>query len=251
MTDEKLRQNRQVIEPGECPPQGCPPPNEIVCLKTKKVYQECKQTEVFELRVFEWDPSTGSCDFSQELIPPAGATDIVSCRLQPQFRKFESCRVWRSKEWNGCCEIGNGRIRFNLNEDIIIPLSLTFDTGQTVRGCVRIEAPFTKTVGMSRAGTHPMFQCEVDLWVTRCLLCFIEEENAGPAGVNCCINVILAFKLWAEVQLLVPAYGFCTPPDCEEVLGECPPGVDEWPPYPSQDVDEDGVTFTSDCKGCK
>ncbi|WP_366924159.1 hypothetical protein MFMK1_001112 [Metallumcola ferriviriculae] len=264
MTEERNTETRHVIEPGPCPPQGCPPPNEIVCIKTKKVYQECKQSEVFELKVYEWNPRTGSCNFSQELTPPEGATSVVSCRLAPMFRAFETCHENNLMPNGGvrhegcndyvnggsCCEVRRGRIRFNLNEDIDIPVSLTFDTGQTVRGCVRIEAPFTKTVGMSRAGTHPMFECEVDLWVTRCLLCFI-EENTGPPEVHCCINVVIAFKLYAEVQLLIPAYGFCTPPDCEEVLGECPPALDEWPPYPSQDVDDNGTVTIGGCVGCK
>jgi len=242
MSDERYR---EVVEPGPCPPQGCPPPTEIVCIKTKKVYQECKQADVFELPVNMLNPQ-GVCT-GNRLTPPAGATAIVDCQLEPLFMSFEDCDGKKNKvdsadatsnthKVKSCCEVQDGRIRFNLNRPIVVRVTLTFDNGQTRTGCVEIPE-FSKTVGIPRAGTHPMFRCQVDLWVDRCLLCFI-EELPGPDEIRCCINVILAFKLFAEVQLLVPAYGFCQPPECEEVLGQCPPAVDGGLPFPPQFDDD-------------
>ncbi|WP_366924171.1 hypothetical protein MFMK1_001124 [Metallumcola ferriviriculae] len=259
MKETEVRHEHQ-IKPGPCHHHGCPPPNEIVCIKTKKVYQECKQTEVFELKVYEWDKFNRSCDFSSPMVVPEGAAEIINCSIVPKFFSFDKCDKAAKPDKNSlpcnepcdtpcypppqnesCCEVGKGRIKFTLWNDIDIPVFLEFDNGSTRRGCVRIKAPVSKTVTMPRAGTHPMFQCEVDLWITRCLLCFIEESNAADYSnsleIHCCINVIMAFKLFAEVQLLIPAYGFCVPPECKEINGKCPPGEEEWPPYPPQEVD--------------
>ncbi len=234
MSDER---RRHVVEPGPCPPQGCPPPTEIVCIKTKKVYQECKQADVFELPVNRINPQ-GVCT-GDRLNPPSGATAIVDCQVEPLFMSFEDCDNDCSPNVDtqeSCCEVRDGRVRFSLGQPVVVRVTLTFDNGQTRTGCVEIPE-FTKTVGLSRAGTHPMFRCEVDMWVNQCLLCFIEEQQ-GPDEIRCCINVILAFKLFAEVQLLVPAYGFCQPPECEEVLGQCPPAVNGGLPYPPQFDDD-------------
>ena len=47
-------------------------------------------------------------------------------------------------------------------------------------------------------------QCEVFL---DCFECFVRIQQ-----VTCCIGKLQLFKLVAQVQLLVPAYGFCPEP---------------------------------------
>ncbi len=71
--------------------------------------------------------------------------------------------------------------------------------------------------------------CEVFL---ECLECFV----SGPRKVTCCIGKLMAFKLVALVQLLIPAYGFCPEPDeCVKVEDACPEFIPVWPPYPPQE----------------
>ncbi len=258
--ESDLKFLNEAITPGPCAEVPCPPPTEIVCIKADKVYQECKQTEVLELKVYEWDPRRKVCDFKTLLSPPPGASGIVNCEIMPQYLSFGACacevdkadnknewhdpclespcqesRPHQSQQQDSCCEMGNGRISFNLKEDIVIDVLLEFDNGVSKQGCLRIKAPYSKTVIMSRAGTHPMFQGEVNLWVNKCLLCFIEKNHCDShPEIHCCINLILVYKLFAEVQLLVPTYGFSFPPDCEE---GCPPELKDWPPYPPQETD--------------
>ena len=38
-----LDQQRQLITPGECPPEGCPPFTRIECIAVDKVYDSCYQ----------------------------------------------------------------------------------------------------------------------------------------------------------------------------------------------------------------
>ncbi|MGB4565080.1 MAG: hypothetical protein WBJ00_09935, partial [Dethiobacteria bacterium] len=40
-------ENSNAIFPGPCDPElGCPPPTEIVCIKTEKVYESCRKVQV-------------------------------------------------------------------------------------------------------------------------------------------------------------------------------------------------------------
>ena len=48
-----------------------------------------------------------------------------------------------------------------------------------------------------------------------------DERSVFCATCNLRINKIIVFKLFAEVQLMVPSYGFCPePPECEEEVLE-------------------------------
>ncbi|MFZ7102031.1 MAG: hypothetical protein ACOWWO_05125 [Peptococcaceae bacterium] len=61
-------------------------------------------------------------------------------------------------------------------------------------------------------------------------------KPVGVKEVTCCVGILILLKVEAEVQLLVPAYGYPgAPPECEEFLGECPADfTPAWPPYPPQ-----------------
>lgn len=241
------------IRPGPCGPRGCPPPREIVCIKTKKVYQECRQVEPVErVKVYDLDIPSGAADVECVSITPG----VISCE--------DAHSAWRSgKKPCPCeCEVDEGTV--TLEEIRNFPVRITvefFDRNglslgrQTGWAKIDVEE---KTVLLSRAG-EPQLKCEVDIFLT-CLLCHIEEEECTTPGesegprhspvrraVICCVNKVIVFKLIAEVQLLIPAYGFCPePPECEEeVLGECPGAEELWPPYPPQN-DSDGG-----CKGCR
>lgn len=263
------------VKPGPCSSKGCPPPKEIVCIKTKKVYQECKKVEPIErVQVY------GLC------IPP-GATDVecvkvcpgvitchdVGCR-PPQVPYLpgvpvrensseEGVERFKKKKEESCpceCEIGDCSVTLGEIKDF--PIKITVEFFDKNCHCLGQQTGFAKiciperTVTLSRAG-EPQLQCEVDIFLS-CLMCILEKKEYNLSKdkkerhlsvekvVECCINKVIIFKLLAEVQLMVPSYGFCPePPDCEEVIaGECPEAEEEWPPYP-------GDKGKGDCKGCK
>jgi len=235
---ESLQRQVDQVEPGPCPPEGCPPPTEIVCVKTKKVYQECKQLEPIErVEVFG-------------LTIPAGAVDVDCIFVKPGVISCEDKKMSRCYKDECECDVGMGTVTLQEIEDRKVEITVEFFDSNGLSlgrqtGTAEINVP-EKTVFLSRAG-EPQLKCEVDIFLT-CLLCFIEngEDDEECPTVICCINKIIVFKLLAEVQLLLPSYGFCPqPPECEEqVLGECPEAVQEWPPYPEQD--ENSLT----CRSC-
>ena len=260
------------VKPGPCSPRGCPPPTEIVCIKTKKVYQECKRVEPIErVKV-------------HNIYVPPGATDVECVRVRPGVISCHDAPVVNSalppltpqstpgkpvgneilggkKKKRECeCEVGDGTV--TLGEIKHFPIQITLEffdrNGMSLgvqTGWAKICIP-ERTVCLSRAGESQL-KCEVDIFL-KCLMCFLEdlepntvlsaadERSAFARHVTCCINKIIVFKLFAEVQLMVPSYGFCPePPECEEeVLGECPDAVEEWPPYP----DDNG---NGGCKSCR
>ena len=72
--------------------------------------------------------------------------------------------------------------------------------------------PITKTLRVDRAGEQGMdLQCHV---FPTCLFCFISERaaNGGVTAVTCCVGILVLIKVEAEVQLLIPTYGYPAPP---------------------------------------
>lgn len=262
------------VKPGPCSPKGCPPPKEIVCIKTKKVYQECKKVEPIEkVQVYGLCVPPGATDVECVKVCPGVITcQDVGCRppqtpWPPGFpmretSSEEGVERFKKKEKPCLCECETGDCTVTLGEIKDFPIEITvefFDRNcnslgrQT--GCAKICIP-ERTVALSRAG-EPQLKCEVDIFLS-CLMCILDEaennlskavkERPLPVEriVECCINKVIVFKLVAEVQLMVPSYGFCPePPDCEEIIaGECPEADEEWPPYP-------GDKGKWGCKGCK
>jgi hypothetical protein len=57
--------------------------------------------------------------------------------------------------------------------------------------------------------------------------------NDTQMSVTCCVTIIL--KVTIEVELLVPAYGYCVIPECEEFAESACNAFFELPLYPRQD----------------
>lgn len=268
------------VRPGPCSPRGCPPPTEIVCIKTKKVYQECKQVEPIE-RVEVYGlyipPATTEVE-CVKVCPGVISCEDAGCQppqspLPPGFHLREDTseevteRGKKQKKKTCVCECMTGDGTVTLEEIKDFPIQITvefFDrNGMSLgeqTGWAKICIP-EKTVCLSRAG-EPQLKCEVDIFLS-CVMCIIKEEQANTLKsaaedrhvsvpepvqrvVSCCINKVIVFKLVAEVQLMVPSYGFCPEPcDCEEIVaGECPEAEAEWPPYPEPNG-------KGGCKSCK
>lgn len=248
------------ISPGPCSPRGCPPPREIVCIKTKKVYQECKQVEPIErVKVYGLNVPPGACDVECIKVTPAviSCEDVSQSPGSPPHTPLREEDRGKKKKLCACeCEVGEGTVTLGEIKDFPIQITVEFyDRNGISLGCQTGWAKICideKTVLLSRAG-EPQLKCEVDIFLA-CLMCSIQEfePNAvespqlGSRFVWCCINKVIVFKLLAEVQLLVPSYGFCPePPECEGVEeDECPEAEEMWPPYPG---DKGG----GGCRSCK
>ena len=253
--------------PGQCGPRGCPPPTEIVCIKTKKVYQECMQVEPIErVKVYGLDIPPGATDVECIRVTPGviSCQDVSGCLAMPpqsSLGEFDLDRKPKpKKKLCACeCEVGEGTVTLGEIKDFPIQITVEFFNRNGISlgvqtGWAKICIP-EKTVLLSRAG-EPQLKCEVDIFLS-CLMCILQEAENGIAGVaeerhspvyvSCCINKVIVFKLFAEVQIMVPSYGFCPePPECEEEESEeCPEADEEWPPYPSDEGGKGG------CHSCR
>ena len=175
--------------------QPVPPPTVIERVKVDKVYEECKQVDVNEIEI----PLENS-EIMNEDIMDVECVDV---------------KLLKKK-----CEIPtNGLVR------LWIKYKITYLLNNQQKTKV---VDFEKTVRLPRAGEEGLEpQCEVFL---ECLDAFIIDNT-----IVLCIGKLLLFKLFAHVQLLIPAFGFAPQPEeCPEVLEECPEFQPEWPPYPPQ-----------------
>ncbi|MDK2824335.1 MAG: hypothetical protein PWQ67_1133 [Clostridia bacterium] len=201
----------------------CPPPLEIDIIKVKKVFNECMHTQVEEMEIIGWTASN------------TRDAEEANC---------ESVTVSNKK-----CQVLNGdvvRVTFDLEVCATVPL----DTGGFERRC-RTVTGITKTLSVERAGEEGLeVQCDI---FPECLFCFISNRDSagGVLEVTCCVGILILIKVEAEVQLLIPTFGYPPPPpECGEFLGQCPSDfVPDWPPYPPQGLIRGGKDKKP--KGCK
>lgn len=200
------------VFPGPCPfneetqQYECPPPNEIVCIKTEKVYESCRKVQVNE-----------------------DVTDLSGVAVGEITEAFcKDVELVIGEKHPFICEKVPGTNRARVS--FFYKFRFEYVDQQGVKWFTSEPIFHTKTVIMSeRIQEKGLFvQCEVFL---ECLECF----PSGPQQVTCCIGKLEVFKLVALVQLMVPAYGFCPEPElCPQVEAECPEYFPEWPPFPPQ-----------------
>ncbi|MFZ7103660.1 MAG: hypothetical protein ACOWWO_13545 [Peptococcaceae bacterium] len=237
MTDN-LRQEQQV-QPGPCPldPETgipvCPPPTEIDIIKVNKVFNECMHTQVVEGVITGWTT--------------ANTTDATEASCDSVSVSNVTCTVLNGNDIV--------RVTFELQVCATVPL----DTGGVQRLCA--TETVTRTLAIERASEEGLnVQCHI---FPECLFCYISERDSATGGVEavtCCVGVLILLKVDAEVQLLIPTYGYPgPPPECEEFLGECPTDFNpDWPPYPPQLLfgtsaakKGNGTYVRAQKKGCK
>ncbi len=202
------------IKPGRYDPvYGCPPPTEIVCIVAKKVYDECKNTQIKE----------------DEFVVYSYLSNPV---VDVQFKSVELL------DGPVCDDSRPGRVRVTFKYGIKIKVCFENNT-EIIR---TQEVTVVKSFHVPRAGEQGL-EISCDIPFIEGLECVVKAKsqagNQNKTIIVCCIGILLIIRLFAEVQLMVPAYGFCPePPDCEEVQsggGECPEFHFKWPPFPPWD----------------
>ncbi|MDI6871268.1 MAG: hypothetical protein QME79_07920 [Bacillota bacterium] len=193
----------QQIFPGPCPPEGCPPPTEIVCIRTEKVYDFC---------------------FQQDTTTQCATLPAATCG--PPF----TCTVT-----NVTCTAGTpvptGVDGFS-TVSVAVTVTYTVTGVDTVTGLPCTTGPqtfvFTKTVVLC-APTGTFVDCSET--TVSCGACTLVVPQTGLPQICCAFNICLIIESLAQVKLLVPAYGFCTPAPCRTGgFPPCPPS----PLFPPQ-----------------
>lgn len=190
------------VVPGPCQKHGCPPPTEIVCIETLKVYDFCFQNDSIENACF---PIPASCS------PPVPANVKIRCSVAGVTSSVLSVSPLSPPAPKGFVRV-----------TIQITVNLTFkllNNDGTTRCIFGASFPFMKTVALcAPKGTDVI----VEVATSRCGPCFVLNGNQ----VCCEVDICMLIQSRAVVKLLIPAYGFCTPAECVELPKApmpCPP----------------------------
>ena len=202
----------QEIIPGPCPPEGCPEPKEIVCVVVDKVYDACSQIRCIEV---DLEPKIS-------VTPDDLPVEIIECRIE-NFQITTSITQIQD-------DPPLVRILVSYSYDVVVEYKTE---GEEIR---TVSEEVSKSKKVILFGTE-----EMDVRVERvieCLGCDIIDDK-----IRCEVGEFFIIKTVLEVQLLIPAYGFCpTPPECEELPTRCeefladPPRL--FPPQPWEFIDK-------------
>lgn len=183
--------------PGRVCGEGTQGVTERVCVQVKKVYDACMQQEqVDNVRVT-------LCDIQPCFERPTAPLEFVSCRSKGIKGTVRDLCIQRLPD----------RERFARVRAIVdIPIDVVFTdaTGREFTGnaCVSVRKDVVLYVPCDSIVPY-----EIDNLVSA--ICVTGEHVCDfTFDITICITVIL--KVVAEVDLLVPAYGFCSVPPCEE-----------------------------------
>lgn len=189
---------QQVPIPGPCPPEGCPPPTEIVCIKVAKVFDSCAQSDTVTIT------TTATTVDAVSLI---GTT--FACTVTPGTATVGST----APDATGC-----------VNVLVTIPFTVSFTASTTtivilpVTGlCTSLATLYAPTgttlqVDFTLTCSPPVPTITPIVGTTLALLTL-------TTVVACCVIITSE----ATVQLLVPSYGFCEIPPCGPLGLICPP----------------------------
>ncbi len=211
----------QQIIPGQCPPEGCPPPTRIECIVVDKVYDSCFQIE-----------DRSQTTIVTEFFNMVEVGDVVPCALT-------------EGEEISCEEISKTPINdtgfFTITVLIRVPLTLTNPEDPTEQ--VERVFLFPKTVTLCCPEGTEIDCSESTLLFCQCVVTdVIPLDNQVPEDMQvqqvtpvtpvtplaevmlqCDLQLCIVLKCLSRVQLLVPSYGFCVPAPCITLPGVCPP----------------------------
>ena len=186
------------LGPGPCPPEGCPPPVEVVCVEATKVFDFCFSTLTQDMVRIPVEPCCAA--------PPAGTAAEV-------FVEAVDCTVEGVTPVAGSGGFANVLLLIEVTLDI----ALVRPDGSTL--C-------SFSGGFSFLRTFTL--CVPEGASVRC------EAPTGSAGsaavvgqeVRATVSLCLLLESVATVKLLVPSYGYCVPAPCVALPSPpfvCPP----------------------------
>lgn len=200
---------------------------EKVCIQVNKVYDSCLQQETLEdVRIYLKDVK-GCSDFEPPLT-------FISCRSKSVNGKLVGTRIERLPD-----RTNFARVRTRVE----IPLEVVFEDKRCRQGVGNAILSIPKDV-ILYVPDESVIPFQLESVVNA--VCVSGEFVPGETfrfDVDICATIIL--KIVAKVELLVPAFGFCEIPPCEEFAANVcdeffrlplfPPQIEDMPldPRPS------------------
>lgn len=194
MSFYSVANNNNPDSPGLVSAQGFPGIRERVCVQVKKVYDACLQQLILEDKLVFVKPEGG---------PFARPLRFVKCRNTAARVKIKNLRIDRLPDRENFA-----RVRGNVE----IPIQVEFvdADGMTGFGTAVVVVPKDVVLFVPDESIIP-FEAEAIVGATCADGAFVEDWKFR---LDICITIIL--KIIAEVELLIPAFGFCRIPPCEE-----------------------------------
>ncbi len=180
------------VAPGPCGPGGCPAPTEIACIAVDKVFDYC----------YQQDTSPMVC---APLMQDPAPSPAISCSVSSVSCAFVGSVAAATADYVEATFVLSATVDFNVSFD-------------GLGGIAQEAVSLFKTVTLcGPSGTSQ--SCTV-----------LSATCTPPAIIDETICTVVTFcatfTSTATVQLLVPAYGYCTPAPCVTLpLGACPPSA--------------------------
>ncbi|WP_163194430.1 YncE family protein [Clostridium thermarum] len=166
---------------------------EAVCIIAKKVFAHCQQRICFPMVTIPLPANIGKISLQQMIFENGsiitGTLVVTPLRDRPNF----------------------SRVQFSLSVPYKAILKLANDETITING---VLPEIVKDIVMYRPQTRDEFKFET-LVETRSEI--LSTPNITTENITIAVGVFVMIKVVGEVQLLIPAFGYCPePPVCEE-----------------------------------
>ncbi len=186
---------------------------EKVCLQTKKVFDACLKRERIE------NMQITLSDFSPEN-PQAPLTFVSGAASQTEKTTFTSTSITRLADKPNFASV---------SVTAQIPIDVVYTDANGVQGTAKGYITMDENVILfvPRPSMVPVYVEPVASVVVP------QAEFISNTEIVLSACVMLIIKIVAEVEILVPSYGYCNIPPCQEVSQDMCQGFFELPLFPS------------------
>jgi len=222
-----------VNSPGEISGSALDGLNEKVCIQVQRVYDSCLQQEQLDNRditITSYAQVVNNCAGGDTTVPPTAPVAPIS---------FESCR-------SSATDIDVSNLTVERLADrpcfarvrgyIDIPIDILFTDSRCVeyigKGVVRVNKDVLLSVPDDSIVPYALEGMASAICVSGSYL----GDNVFRLTI--CVSIIL--KVLARVEILIPSYGFCSIPPCEEFADNVCDEFFSLPLFPPLNLCEDG-----------
>jgi hypothetical protein len=187
---------------------------ERVCIQVKKVFDACIRQETLE------NENIVLTSFSPAIPVPVEPFKFVSASSSTYIGTISNLTIEPLSDGKGC-----SRCKFN----ITVPLNVIFFDANNTRytGAAELVVPADILLFIPEPSIMPF---EIDA-VVNCNCPEGSYIGANTFNITCCLTIIT--KVVIEVELLVPSYGYCYIPPCQDFTEEVCTGAFDLPIFPS------------------
>ena len=192
---------------------------ERVCINVHRVYDSCINQESLE------DIPITVTHFCDKCSSPVQPLTFISCKSTTTKGKLKNIDIDPIPER---CHFA--RVRATVE----VPIEILFEDAEGTPGCGVGTICVNKDVILS-IPEEAVIPFTLESIVSA--VC-VDGSFAGGATFVCSVCLTVILKIVADVELLVPAYGYCPIPPCEEFASELCDQFFSLPIFPRQSFDD-------------